>query len=277
MDKIFEFGEKFGIGGLIIGCIAYVVLLYSQYYFNKKSSKNLQVSQKELTTTLIDNINKITNNQNEQNKYLMDNLVKQNENLLTKIINTAYEKREDQHKVSQDYRLKISPIINDMIQNMCLTLHAARVNVIEFCNGAKNTAGLSFMHYKVTYQYHQKGVIPIDMCAKQNINEVIDVVAEINKTTDNAFICDENFFNKIKDKVGVCNFNDNNNVITKLAAVGLYEGDKLRGLLGIEFNDKYLFNEKIFDREYIKNEVGKIETYLFNPLYSEDYYVKNEG
>lgn len=274
MDKIFDLGDKLGILGIIIGTLAYVGMLWAQQYFNKKTVKNVQSSQKDLTDTLVSNLNEISKQQHEQNQYLMDNLVAQNKELLTKIINSAYKDREDQHLRSQDYRLKISPTINGIIENICIGCHAARVVILEFCNGAKNSIGISFMHYKISYQYHQKGIIPYDMDSKLNINEVINVVDRINKSEHNAEILDKEFFDSETERIGKTMFNTNSSQMTKLAVAGLYdngEQQKIRGILAIEFDKKFDFNEDIFDRELIKTEIGKIETYLFNEIYSEDY------
>lgn len=264
MEKlIFEIGDKYGPTGLIL-IIIVLLIWYGGNYMLKNIKKSNKEFSEQLSTSFADTLNK-------QNSMFIQNMKEQNDYLLEKLLEERIEhrnKEKQEHKDSQNRRIKVSPVVNKLINDLTNKLHCARTAVVEFCNGTSNVAGLSFMHYTIGYEWHQKGELEIPLHEKESLNSISPFIEKIHETSAHYVRLGIDYLHNINEDAGGFLNKFKPLHVQDAVLVGLYDDDNtISGILLFLYDNNFPLIDDLFDTEVIKEEAGKLSTLLFSNVY----------
>lgn len=233
-NVIFEIFDKYGWWSLLgIGAIGGMYLLF-KYLGNK------------ITGDVTDGMEKIadrmTQSISEQNKELVNGISSQNEKLIDYIINGKSNIIETHNDMVEE-RMNLADEINFKLKDIMQIHNSQRSYIIEFHNSVTNLSGIPFAKYSCTYEWFEKGLLPLsNKCTGLPFSSIARIVKDLLQSYNNQIVYTNmkemednnpslfNIFGDSQTKILVytCMFDNKNTLI---------------GILCIEYKNDYDIND----------------------------------
>lgn len=232
MEQLFDFLlQNYGAFGVIL--IAVGGLGWLMIKELRKSNEALIKSQAKLSNDLSTSVassitilsTNLTNDLREQNKKLIDYIVKREQD------------KDRKHNENLINRRNITHEVNDILNNTRNLLEANRAFIFEFHNSFANQTGFPFLKYTMTYEKISRGCLPIQQQYQSTAFSSISEIAEnILIQPNHIFIMESR--NEI-EKICPIMITDGRKV-SGLLWKGIFESENnlLIGLLCFEYTDK---------------------------------------
>ena len=180
LSVLFEIFEKYGWWSLLgIGAIGCMFLLFK--YIGNKITDDVTDGMEKIADRMTTSIS----NQNEQ---LVSTISKQNETLIDALI-TGKNKTEDNHKNMLNEKINIAEDINMKLKDIMQINSSQRAFIIEFHNSYENLSGIPFAKYSCTYEWFEKGLIPLsNKCLGLPFSSMAGIVRDILNNPNNQMV-----------------------------------------------------------------------------------------
>ena len=163
MEILFDIIEKYGLWGacVLIGCMG--IFLLFKWLSNKLSedmTSGLEKVGEKLTDQMSQQNKKLTNVLAEQQSQLTNTIVDQQNKLLDHLINKDSRDTVNHNKMLNK-RIELAEEINNTLRDIMNIHNSQRAFIIEFHNSYENLSGVPFAKYSCTYEWFEKGLMPL--------------------------------------------------------------------------------------------------------------------
>ena len=152
MEILFKIFNEYGWWG-ILGMVICIVLFLITKYISKKFNKNITSGLEKVGENL-------TNQLAEQNKELTQTIVKSQDKLINYLINKDDEQTQNHNNMLNE-RMTLAEDINMALKDIMNIHNAQRAFILEFHNSYQNLSGVPFAKYSCNYEWFDKGLSPL--------------------------------------------------------------------------------------------------------------------
>lgn len=101
---------------------------------------------------------------------------------LSTIIEMVHSIENEKHASNEEVRHRITPIINELLDNSIKDLNCDRAFIMEGHNGKSNVSGLGFYYVDMTYERCKRTTLGSNIEKMSEIDYKLDQMININKT-----------------------------------------------------------------------------------------------
>lgn len=180
MENILDIIEKYGLEGCIGIIICIIIYVFAKWIINKLSLN--------VTSGLEKVGEKLTDQISNQNDKLMDCMVEQQKHLIDYIITKEHTVIDNHTKMMND-RMALAEDINSKLKDIMQIHNSQRAFIIEFHNSNQNMSGIPFTKYSCTYEWFEKGLLPLgNKCVGLPFSSIAKVVQDVINSTNQQVI-----------------------------------------------------------------------------------------
>ena len=163
MEILFDIIEKYGLWGAcgVIACMGLFLLF--KLLSNKLSedmTSGLEKIGEKLTDQMSQQNKNLTNTLAEQQSQLTNTIIDQQNKLLDHLINKDSRDAVNHNKMLNK-RIELAEEINNRLRDIMNIHNSQRAFIIEFHNSYENLSGVPFAKYSCTYEWFDKGLMPV--------------------------------------------------------------------------------------------------------------------
>ena len=171
MDVFFDIFEKYGWGG-IIGVVLCIGIYLGGRYISTKLSNDVSSGLERVGE-------KLTDQMREQNNQLVNTIVTQQDKLLDHLLNQENNKVNKHNDMLND-KISLAEEINKSLKDIMNIHNSQRAFIIEFHNSSNNLSGIPFAKYSCTYEWFDKGLMPIaNRCNSLPFSQMAAITNEV--------------------------------------------------------------------------------------------------
>ena len=222
--NIFEEYGWFGIIGLLVCMLSYLVM---RYMGNKVST--------EMSTGLERVGEKLTEQMSKQNDSLTKVIIEQQEKLFDHLLNEKKTEHDRHNNMIHD-KEDLAVDINNYLKDIMNVHNSQRAYILEFHNHNENLSGTPFVKFSCKYEWFEQGYDPLlGVCKDMAFASIAQIVKDVRLSENQCVIyTDLNKFTKANPTISYYIKND----LTKAYVIkGLYDKNNiLIALLVLEYN-----------------------------------------
>lgn len=171
MDALFDIFNDYGWWG-ILGLVFCMGMYLLTKWLGNKLSNDVSSGLEKVGETLVKTISK-------QNNELTKTIVEQQDKLVEHLINKDSIDYEN-HNNMLNKRIELADDINMSLKDIMYIHNAQRAFIIEFHNSYENLSGVPFAKYSVTYEWFEKGLMPLaNKCMGLPFSQLAKIVSDI--------------------------------------------------------------------------------------------------
>ena len=152
MEAVFNIFNTYGWWG-ILGLALCGIIYISILYFSKKITKHVSTGLEKVGEKLTDQIS-------TQNTTLMNCIVDQQKELVNYLITKEFNDQKN-HNDMVNERMILAQEINNSLKDIMYIHNSQRAFIIELHNSFSNVSGVPFAKYSCTYEWFEKGLLPL--------------------------------------------------------------------------------------------------------------------